>query len=90
MKKRAQIIVSGQVQGVFYRYWTKGQAEELGLSGFARNEPYGTVLIVVEGEEEAIKKLIDRCWNGPDQARVENVQVEWSDYEGRFDGFRVQ
>jgi acylphosphatase len=90
MLRQANIVVSGNVQGVFYRVWTKQQAEELVLSGFARNEPGGVVRIEVEGEEEKIQELIDRCYEGPELAKVKDVQVEWTEYEGKFTGFSIQ
>jgi acylphosphatase len=89
MLRQAKITVGGEVQGVFYRYWAKGQAEELGLTGSARNEPDGTVLIVVEGEEENIKELVDRCWIGSELAKVSNVEVEWSGFTGTFPSFSI-
>ncbi|MBZ0187245.1 MAG: acylphosphatase [Candidatus Obscuribacterales bacterium] len=72
----ARLIVAGLVQGVFYRVSTREQAASLGLTGFVRNQMDGTVEIVASGEEEALKKLIDWCHDGPAGARVDSVLVE--------------
>ena len=73
MIKHLKITVSGRVQGVFYRASTKHKAEELGIAGFVRNEPDGTVYIEAEGEMPQLSALIDWCKQGPTHANVENV-----------------
>ena len=90
MLKKAIITVTGKVQGVFYRLWAKAQADELGLSGFARNDPDGTVLVVVEGEQEAIDEFIEHCRSGSDSAEVIDVRVEWSNANGNFADFSMR
>jgi len=90
MLKKAIITVTGKVQGVFYRVWAKEQADELALVGFARNESDGSVLVVVEGEEEMINELITRCRSGSDSAEVTDVRVEWRDANGNFADFSIQ
>lgn len=77
MVRRATIRVSGLVQGVYYRYSTKEKADELGLSGFVRNLPDGSVEVYAEGEEEDVKSLIEWCGQGPIGARVVRVDVDW-------------
>jgi acylphosphatase len=89
-KKCATIKVFGQVQGVFFRHSAKLKAEELGLSGFARNEIDGTVLVVVEGEENKIKKLIEWAKIGSPDAEVEDIEVKWDEYKGEFSYFRIE
>ena len=73
--KHLNIKISGQVQGVFFRHAAKEKAEELGLKGFAKNEPDDSVYIEVEGKEEALKKFIEWCKKGPASARIEKVEV---------------
>ncbi len=89
MKRRAVIRVYGDVQGVGYRSWTARRAKRLGLTGFVRNEPDGSVLIIAEGEEEAISRLVEECKRGPLLARVERVDVEWQEYRGEFGDFEI-
>ena len=79
----------GQVQGVFFRAWTQQQARELGLSGWVRNASDGSVEAHVEGDEAAVKALIQRMNDGPPAARVEDVQVE-EVAAGGFEGFEVR
>lgn len=90
MIRKAIIIVSGKVQGVYYRVWAKEQANELGLTGYARNEPDGTVCIVVEGDEKKINDFIERCRTGSDSAEVIDLQVEWSGASRNFADFSIQ
>jgi acylphosphatase len=70
------ILVSGKVQGVFYRASTVEKANELGLKGFAQNLPDGRVLIEAEGEIESLKNLAEWCKKGPSRAVVTGVEVK--------------
>jgi acylphosphatase len=70
------IRVMGRVQGVFFRVWTQGQARELGVSGWIRNCPDGSVEAHLGGEEAAVERMIERMRNGPANARVDEVSVE--------------
>ncbi len=88
--KRAHIWVSGRVQGVYYRATTCEVAKRLRLTGWVRNLPDGRVEIVAEGPEDALKALIDWCWEGPPLARVEDVEVKWEEPTGQYDDFRVR
>ncbi|MHA1149664.1 MAG: acylphosphatase [Promethearchaeota archaeon] len=85
--KRIQIKVFGYVQGVFFRYTTRKKARRLGLTGFVRNEPDGTVYIEAEGQEENLKELLKFSRKGPKQARVERVEFEYSEPQGKYKGF---
>jgi acylphosphatase len=83
-----RIIISGRVQGVYFRASAKEQASELGLVGEVRNLEDESVEVLVAGEEQKVEQLIAWCHIGPPSARVEEVIV--SDIEPReFDGFRV-
>ena len=75
-EKCTQIIIRGQVQGVFFRKFTKGKARELGISGFVRNEYDGSVYIEACGENSHLEKFILWCHYGPEHARVEKVEVK--------------
>jgi acylphosphatase len=90
MKTRAHVFVGGKVQGVFFRQKTKPQAQILGVTGWVRNLPDGRVESVFEGEEQAVKALVEYCHHGPSYARVENVDVTWEDYRGEFSDFKMR
>ncbi len=89
MMRRAKIVVTGVVQGVFYRYNTRSKADELGVRGTVRNLADGGVEIVCEGEEGAIQSLIDWAKQGPRGALVEQVDVEWEEPTKRFKSFSI-
>ncbi len=78
-----KLRVTGRVQGVFYRATTMDKALELGLFGFVRNEPDGSVYIEVEGSEGKVNRLIEWCKAGPSFATVDDVYVE----EGEIENF---
>lgn len=80
MRVRRRIVVTGRVQGVWYRGWTEQQAQAIGLGGWVRNRQDGSVEIVVAGPEQSVAELIARCRQGPPAARVDQVSVE--DYDG--------
>lgn len=90
MRKRVILKIYGKVQGVFFRDSNRRKAGELNLSGWVRNEPDGTVLVVAEGQEEDLKELIEWCRNGSDHAKVDRVDTEWFEPTGQFDGFIVK
>lgn len=79
MLKRLHLIIHGRVQGVGFRWYTREKALELGLVGWVRNNPNGTVEIVAEGEETELKKLRDWCVEGPRFAMVERMEEKWED-----------
>ena len=87
--KRLVIIVSGRVQGVFYRASTKDQAELLGLKGFVRNEPNGDVYIEAEGDDFQLGKFLDWCKQGPPRSIVQKVITEEREVVG-FNNFDVR
>jgi acylphosphatase len=71
-----RLLVSGRVQGVFFRNWTVAEARALGLAGWVRNLRTGEVEILAIGSEDALEALTERCRGGPAAARVEEVGVE--------------
>ncbi len=89
MRKRIHGTVSGRVQGVFFRATTRDRARALGLSGWVRNLPDGRVEFVAEGEEEDLRELISFLHVGPPGARVDSLEVEWSDPQGE-EGFHIR
>ncbi|MEM4605756.1 MAG: acylphosphatase [Candidatus Pacearchaeota archaeon] len=89
MKIATKIIVSGTVQGVFYRKFIKENADKLGLKGFVRNLENGDVEIYVEGEKEKIKELIEEAKKGPKYSLVKNVSIEEKKWTGEFKEFKI-
>ena len=89
MKVRAHVLISGRVQGVFFRYETKCLAVKLGVAGWVRNLPDGRVEAVFEGEKEDVERMIEFCHRGPPGAIVREVEVSWEEPTGRFQGFRI-
>lgn len=89
MLKRVHLLISGKVQGVFFRVYAKQKAEEFGLTGWVKNAPNGKVEILAEGDEKDLKELARWCYNGPSGARVEKTTVKWEDYKGEFNEFKI-
>lgn len=83
MKKHLNIKIYGRVQGVFFRISAKEKAESLGIVGFARNEPDGSVYIETEGQEDDLEEFIKWCQKGPEAAHVEKVET----YKGPLKNF---
>lgn len=90
MKSRVRVFVSGRVQGVFFRDFTRSNALSLGLNGWVRNLRDGRVEVLAEGEREALGKLIERLMRGPPAAIVHDVDVVWEEYRGEFSGFQIR
>jgi acylphosphatase len=87
--KRIAIQVKGKVQGVFYRASTVTKAQQLGVRGFVRIEPDGSVYLEAEGDEVSLNELIAWCKVGPPRAFVDEVIVETYSTLGSFTDFRV-
>lgn len=80
-----RLLISGQVQGVGFRYSMQREAQHLGVSGWVRNLRSGEVEAVISGEADALAKMIAWARRGPPSADVDHVHVELAD--GSFDGF---
>jgi acylphosphatase len=82
-----QVQITGLVQGVFFRAWAQGHARELGISGWIRNCPDGSVEAHLNGEEDAVARMIERLRHGPSNARVDDLTIEDAAPEstGRFE-----
>ena len=89
MEARARILITGLVQGVFFRREITDHARRLGISGWVKNLQDGGVEALGEGEKARLDELIRFCHVGPRGAIVRRVEVEWSDYSGEFRGFRI-
>lgn len=88
MKRHMSILVSGRVQGVFYRASTKAKADELGISGFVQNLPDGKVYIEAEGTDESLNEFKAWCAKGPPRAIVEQVEIKEGELRN-FTSFQV-
>lgn len=88
--KRICAIVKGKVQGVFYREFTRREAEALGISGFVRNLKDGSVEVIAEGEERQLKEFERKLRKGPLMAFITDVELKEEQTTGEFDGFDIR
>jgi acylphosphatase len=86
---RRRVVVSGRVQGVFFRDTARRMAESRGVSGWVRNRSDGSVEAVFEGVEQAVKAMVDFCRQGPRGADVEQIEVREEEPEG-LEGFEIR
>lgn len=86
---RRRVVVHGRVQGVWFRESARARAVELGIGGWVRNRPDGTVEAVLEGAEAAVAAMVDWCGQGPPSAHVERIEVVSESPEG-LRGFSVR
>jgi acylphosphatase len=86
---RAEVVIRGRVQGVWFRGTTRDKAASLGLTGYVRNRPDGSVEAVFEGPEREVQEAVAWCRIGPPLARVESVEVAWCAPTGEFKEFSV-
>ena len=86
--KRARVVVSGSVQGVFFRTRRVTGRARSALAGWVRNVRDGSVEAAFEGDDERVESMVEWCRRGPAGARVEEVEVEWAEPEGE-DGFSI-
>lgn len=87
--KNLRVVVTGKVQGVFFRANVKKVADILGVKGFIRNEHNGSVFVEAEGDDDMVNKLVDYCHHGPDHARVDKVSITLGEIVG-YDSFDIQ
>lgn len=87
---RLHAIVTGIVQGVNFRWFTQRRAADLGLVGYVRNRPDGSVEFVAEGRRDALEQLLDVVRVGPASAVVENVEVQWGTPTGEYHRFEIR
>ncbi len=87
---RAHVLISGRVQGVNFRWYTRNKAQALGVKGWVRNLWDGRVEAVFEGEDNAVRQMVQWCHAGPPTAHVEDVQVQYEAATGEFSGFHIR
>ena len=84
------LIISGRVQGVFFRAHTKEVADSLGLKGYVMNTEDSNVEVVAVGEEKKIKEFIEFCKKGPDSAKVEDIKIGYPEVKEKFTEFEIR
>lgn len=88
--KRIHVIVSGRVQGVFFRAYTEKTARSLNLKGWVRNLSDGRVEILCEGEDADIAAMLAWCRKGPTSANVTGTEISEEPVTGEFSGFAIR
>ena len=89
-KMQRYILISGKVQGVGFRYFTRQNAMRLGVHGYAKNLPNGKVEVVAEGDKATLDAFVKILWKGPPASRVEDVKVEARPHSGEYTSFGVK
>ena len=89
-KMQCYILISGKVQGVGFRYFTRQNAMRLGVHGYAKNLPNGKVEVVAEGDKATLEEFVKILWKGPPASRVEDVKVEARPHSGEYTSFGVK
>lgn len=84
-----RIRVYGRVQGVFFRANLKDKADELGIKGWIKNEPDGTVLLLAQGPEGRLRELLKLCYNSFGQAEVKKIDYEWLKTNEKMIDFKI-
>ena len=84
------LVIRGRVQGVFYRGWAVETARDLGLTGWVRNRSDGTVEAVVQGDQTAVERFIERAKEGPRSAHVVGIEVNDAAVEDGLASFRQE
>lgn len=87
--KQLHMVVRGRVQGVYFRASAQREARRLGVCGWVRNRADGSLEIVAEGEEAAVRDLHGWAQKGPSAARVDRVDTRWRSYVGEYADFRI-
>ncbi|MFP4043643.1 MAG: acylphosphatase [Rhodosalinus sp.] len=84
------VRVTGRVQGVSFRAWTEAEARRLGLAGWVRNAPDGSVEARLQGDPEAVRQMLRRLWDGPSAAHVTGVDSSPTATEPGLSGFEIR
>jgi acylphosphatase len=87
---RAHVIVHGLVQGVWFRASTREEAVRIGVTGWVRNLPDGSVEAVFEGEKKKVEEIVGWCHRGPSGAQVSKVEITWERSKGDLSRFDIR
>ncbi len=90
MKKKVYVIISGKVQGVWFRAHTKNKAKELGINGWVKNTDDGKVEAIFEGDENNIYKILEWCSKGPLDASVSKIEIFNKKYSKEYNDFSIK
>ena len=89
-KISAQVVIHGWVQGVYFRAYTRDQAQSLRLFGWVRNRRDGTVEAYFEGTKEKVDQMVAWCHRGSPSSQVDRVAVTYGPHSGAFDSFQIR
>ncbi len=89
-KTQTKVVISGRVQGVFFRASTKNEADKIGIKGYVKNLSNGSVEAVFQGDKLSVTKIIEWCHKGPASARVDNVFTQEIEQISDFTGFEIR
>jgi acylphosphatase len=87
---RVRLLISGRVQGVFYRATCRREAEARGLTGWVRNLPDGRVEALLQGPKETVEEMVAWCYRGPEEAQVSGIEVASEEPRDDLAGFRIR
>ncbi len=87
---RVYLLISGKVQGVYFRQNLKQISKRYNINGWVKNLENGKVEAILEGDEKHIKEVIEWCHVGPSGARVDNVEIKFEEYKGEFNSFTIK
>ncbi len=90
MPKSLHCVICGRVQGVFFRAFVVEQAQTLDLKGWARNLPGGKLEVLAQGDVAVIEDFAARLRQGPPLARVDAVEIQWTDHETEYKNFQIK
>ena len=83
-------VIYGRVQGVGFRYFTRETAKKLGVKGWVKNNPDGTVEVLAEADENTLKQFLEKLYQGPPLSKVENIKYQFSEASGGFKDFEIR
>lgn len=83
-KLRAHVVIHGLVQGVYFRASTREEAVRIGVGGWVRNMPDGSVEALFEGGKKKVEEIVAWCYKGPSGAKVMKVDLKWEAYKGEM------
>jgi len=89
-KIRLYILISGRVQGIGFRFFTRHHASTLGITGYVKNLVNGKVEVVAEGKESDLEEFVRRLKQGPSLARVIDIKIDRRKYKGNFKRFSIE
>jgi len=87
---RAHVVIHGFVQGVWFRASTKDEANRVGVTGWVRNAPDGSVEAVFEGPKKKVEEIVGWCHRGPSGAQVSTVDIAWEPLTHEFGNFEIR